>query len=75
MRPALLALVALAAIPAAACGGDGPVLSIAEQQDPQTCKECHPKHFDQWSGSMHAYASDDPVFVAMNQRGQRETSG
>jgi hypothetical protein len=24
---------------------------------------------------MHAYASDDPVFVAMNARGQRETSG
>ena len=25
--------------------------------------------------SMHAYASDDPVFVAMNKRGQRETNG
>jgi hypothetical protein len=24
---------------------------------------------------MHAYASDDPVFVAMNARGQRETDG
>ena len=24
---------------------------------------------------MHAYASDDPVFRAMNQRAQRETSG
>ena len=24
---------------------------------------------------MHAYAADDPVFVAMNQRGQRETAG
>lgn len=24
---------------------------------------------------MHAYASEDPVFVAMNQRGQRETNG
>ncbi len=24
---------------------------------------------------MHAYAGDDPVFVAMNQRGQRETNG
>jgi hypothetical protein len=24
---------------------------------------------------MHAYASDDPVFVAMNKRGQRETGG
>jgi hypothetical protein len=24
---------------------------------------------------MHAYASDDPVFIAMNARGQRETNG
>ena len=24
---------------------------------------------------MHAYAADDPVFVAMNKRGQRETNG
>ena len=37
--------------------------------------ECHPTHHEQWSGSMHAYASDDPVFVAMNKRGQRETNG
>jgi hypothetical protein len=32
-------------------------------------------HYREWSGSMHAYASDDPVFVAMNARGQRETGG
>jgi hypothetical protein len=24
---------------------------------------------------MHAYASDDPIFIAMNKRGQRETGG
>src|SRR5437773_4825089 len=43
--------------------------------DPQTCKACHADHFREWSGSMHAYASEDPVFLAMNQRGQRETNG
>jgi hypothetical protein len=58
-----------------ACGDDGAARPIAELQDPQTCNGCHPKHFQQWSGSMHAYASEDPVFVAMNQRGQRETGG
>lgn len=57
------------------CGDDGPAKPIAELQDPQTCMECHPKHVQQWSGSMHAYASEDPVFVAMNKRGQRETGG
>lgn len=50
-------------------------LSVAELQNPETCKACHPKHYEQWSGSMHAYAADDPVFVAMNKRGQRETNG
>lgn len=57
-----------------ACGGGNPVLSPEELQDPATCMRCHSKHYDQWSGSMHAYASTDPVFVAMNKRGQRETN-
>jgi hypothetical protein len=49
--------------------------TVEQLQNPETCKECHPKHYDQWSGSMHAYASDDPVFIAMNKRGQRDTGG
>jgi hypothetical protein len=60
---------------ATACGAGESALSVAELQDPATCNTCHPKHVAQWAGSMHAYASDDPVFVAMNQRGQRETEG
>lgn len=67
-------LVQLIAISLAACGGDEPY-SVERLQDPTTCLECHPRHYQQWSGSMHAYASDDPVFVAMNNRGQRETGG
>ncbi len=43
--------------------------------DPETCSECHSAHYHDWSQSMHAYASKDPVFVAMNARGQRETNG
>ncbi len=52
-----------------------PYLSEGALLDPQTCAECHVDHYQDWSGSMHAYASDDPVFVAMNARGQRETNG
>jgi hypothetical protein len=55
----------------AACSS-APKDPIAELEDPSTCMQCHPTHYDQWSGSMHAYASSDPVFVAMNNRGQRE---
>jgi hypothetical protein len=49
--------------------------SLAELQDPETCRGCHPKHWKEWASSMHAYASTDPVFLAMNKRGQRETHG
>lgn len=40
--------------------------------DPQSCQGCHPSQYKQWSGSMHAYASEDPVFLAMNRRAQKE---
>jgi len=51
------------------------LLSQAELLDPAQCKDCHPKHYREWASSMHAYASQDPVFLAMNRRGQRETQG
>jgi len=43
--------------------------------DPNNCSNCHSAIYKEWSGSMHAYASDDPIFLAMNKRGQRETGG
>ncbi|HWO25388.1 MAG TPA: multiheme c-type cytochrome, partial [Kofleriaceae bacterium] len=72
-RWAVPALGLVLALALGACGD--PKLPIEALQDPSTCAECHPKHYQQWSGSMHAYASDDPVFIAMNRRGQRETGG
>jgi hypothetical protein len=50
-------------------------LSRDELMDPETCKDCHADAYREWSGSMHAYAADDPVFLAMNRRGQEETAG
>jgi hypothetical protein len=55
--------------------GDDDLLSREQMLDPETCKDCHPKHFDEWQASMHAYAADDPIFLALNRRGQRETGG
>jgi hypothetical protein len=67
------------AVTAAACGGESappePKLTEAELMDPASCQKCHPDHHREWSGSMHAYAGDDPVFLAMNARAQRETNG
>jgi hypothetical protein len=51
------------------------VMTPEQLRDPETCKGCHPNHFREWSSSMHAYAARDPVFLAMNKRGQRETHG
>jgi hypothetical protein len=68
--------VLLFALAIVACkDGDEPDGPRQELLDPQACEECHPQHYRQWLGSMHAYASDDPVFLAMNARGQRETGG
>ncbi len=56
-------------------GCSEPKLSPEALMDPQTCQSCHPDHYREWSGSMHAYAAEDPVFLAMNAKGQRETGG
>jgi nitrate/TMAO reductase-like tetraheme cytochrome c subunit len=60
----------------AGCGSASPPatagLSEAELMDPKTCGSCHQDHYKDWSGSMHAYASDDPLFIALNQRAQDE---
>jgi hypothetical protein len=78
LRLALLsALPPLALAAAAGCGGGSSAVMLDREalMDPATCMTCHPAAYKEWSGSMHAYASDDPVFRAMNKRAQRETDG
>jgi hypothetical protein len=64
--PATAAAAALLPL-VVACGDGEPELTRDEQ-----CERCHPDHYEEWVGSSHAYAADDPVFVAMNARFQRE---
>lgn len=74
--PLFAGIAALAAAGAGCDGGaGGPRLTMEQLQDPKECQSCHPDHYREWSGSMHAYAAEDPVFIAMNARGQRETNG
>lgn len=69
-------LLAVGGLAVSGCGGDKvEPLTEAELRDPASCVSCHPAHVEQWQGSMHAYAAEDPVFRAMNARGQRETDG
>jgi hypothetical protein len=88
-RPASRAAIAVAmlAVGAGGCSerpsesGDGgamtpaPTLTRDSLLDPAACQTCHPTHVQDWQASAHAGASTDPVFVAMNARGQRETNG
>ena len=30
------------------------------------CKACHPRYYDEWSRSMHAYSQHSPIFEAFN---------
>ncbi len=69
-HPTMLGLLAVGA-----CTSEPPPGPRKELLDPAACAECHPTHYKQWLGSMHAYAADDPIFLAMNARGQRETGG
>ncbi|MCB9670127.1 MAG: hypothetical protein H6736_17285 [Alphaproteobacteria bacterium] len=62
----------IAALLALGCSGRP---NLETLRDPEACAACHPVHVEQWRGSMHAYASTDPLFRALNARGQRETNG
>lgn len=78
--PLVLVLVgAVAAVAAGSCGPEAeanvPTLTGEALLDPNNCLPCHEQHVREWSGSMHAYAGEDPVFLAMNRRMQRETGG
>ncbi len=76
LRAHLACVVASAWV--AACGNPQRAsveLSRAELLDPGVCRGCHADYYDEWASSMHAYASRDPVFLAMNRRGNEETSG
>ena len=55
-------------------GGDAEVPQVG-YATPEYCGSCHPNHYEQWRGSMHAYASKDPIFIAMNKKGIAETEG
>ncbi len=67
-------LVWIAAAVAGGCVAERPLATEA-MMDPAACEPCHPDHYREWAGSMHAYASDDPMFRVLNDRLQRDTDG
>lgn len=73
--PALVVVFVASVLGCVGCGDDaGNTATFTREEllDPLTCKRCHEGHYREWASSMHAYAAEDPVFRAMNERGQRE---
>lgn len=75
LLPLLTGMTALASCTSDKTEDPAPTLTGEALLDPNNCLPCHAEQFREWSGSMHAYAGEDPVFIAMNKRIQRETSG
>lgn len=73
LASAMTVMMAMTALTLAACNRDA--LDREAMMDPASCASCHPRHYEEWAGSMHAYASDDPVLVALVRYGQRTTGG
>jgi len=39
-------------------------IELSDFKEAETCRPCHPVHYDEWKSSMHAFAMKDPVFHA-----------
>lgn len=79
-------LIVLMQLPGGQLGAEDPPAKIpaagaaskwkkSDFQPAEACKTCHPQHYEEWRGSMHAYAITDPVFHAMHNLAQKETAG
>ncbi|GAA4437292.1 multiheme c-type cytochrome [Bremerella cremea] len=53
------------------------ITPLTEMEFPSAkqCQACHPKQYDEWSRSMHAYAQHSPVFEAFNLTLMERTNG
>jgi hypothetical protein len=67
LLPALL----LAAVAAAA----DPLVKPDQYEPPEYCKPCHQALFDQWHGTMHSHASEEPFYGHMFTLASKETNG
>jgi hypothetical protein len=41
--------------------GNNSQFELSDFSSAETCKNCHPNHYNEWKGSMHAYAFVDPI--------------
>jgi len=46
-----------------------PLPAAVDFSDPATCRTCHPRQFQEWSGNMMAYSALSPTFSALEALG------
>lgn len=49
--------------------------SLDDFQSAQACSTCHPQYFREWNGSMHHYASNDPIWNLASNSVQSSSHG
>jgi hypothetical protein len=49
--------------------------SLTDFTSAQTCSTCHPQYYTEWSGSMHRYAANDPIWMLAANALQGSTQG
>ena len=54
---------------------EGGYLGIDLFDPPETCRGCHQEIYDQWKGSMHSNAWNDPVYLALMREASKATKG
>jgi hypothetical protein len=74
--PLLISLVACrkddASVPATQ---EPPPYHLSDFTSASACSTCHPRYYEEWSGSMHRYASNDPIWRLANNALQASTEG
>jgi hypothetical protein len=56
-------------------GNKSPILGLNSFESASACSSCHPVQYTEWSGSMHRYASNDPIWMLANNGLQGSTQG
>jgi hypothetical protein len=53
----------------------GAQYSLSDFEPSSSCQPCHPQYYDEWEGSMHRYATNDPIWMLANNALQSGTNG
>ncbi|HZY10036.1 MAG TPA: multiheme c-type cytochrome [Bacteroidota bacterium] len=52
-----------------------PTYNLTDFQPSQACSTCHPQQYNDWSGSMHRYSTNDPIWMMASNSLQLQTGG